>query len=675
MWHPKSVRIIVIPVAALAVGLALCAAILVIALGVRPAAAGPNASPGAPNPGHAWAEIEGHGTDSAGWWLGTSASTALELRVNGVRALRLEPNATSPNVIGGYSGNSVTAGAVGAAIGGGGASGNSNSVSDDYGTVGGGYKNQAGDNAGTTSDRTYATVDGGALNIADGTTSTVGGGASNHASGGGSAVGGGWSNTASGVFATVPGGVSNTASADYATIAGGGRSDPNNASTGNRVTDNYGTVGGGGNNQAGDGGDTTSSTYATVGGGQSNTASGTLATVGGGQSNNASSYATVGGGQNNNASGGGATVGGGYGSIASGGYATVGGGSSNTASSNYATVGGGQSNTASADYATVSGGDGNQASAEGATVAGGGYDPLFGEGGSNLASNLDATVGGGAHNIANSDSATVGGGNYNTASGPAATVPGGWWDVASGMYSFAAGNRAKANNQGCFVWADSTYADYTCSTNDRFQVRANGGARFDVNNGSFVQIFNDGVNLINTSAGGARLTMAGVWTNASDAALKENFSLVDGKEVLADVVAMPVSTWSYRVEGSDTVHMGPTAQDFYSAFKLGDSDKSIGTVDAEGVALASIQGLYQLSQEQATRIQTLEDENASLKQGLDSLDARVTALEGANGTSNSSNGGSAGPFSSGLSIGWLPIGGLLVAGLVLVQRRRAGGKR
>ncbi len=37
-------------------------------------------------------------------------------------------------------------------------------------------------------------------------------------------------------------------------------------------------------------------------------------------------------------------------------------------------------------------------------------------------------------------------------------------------------------------------------------------------------------------------------------------------------------------------HVGPMAQDFHAAFGLGDSDKSIGMQDIEGVALAAIQG-------------------------------------------------------------------------------------
>ena len=74
----------------------------------------------------------------------TRDGDAMELTVDGARALRLEPNATSPNVIGGYSGNTVTGGKVGATIGGGGSSSWINSVTDSYGTVGGGGDNTAG---------------------------------------------------------------------------------------------------------------------------------------------------------------------------------------------------------------------------------------------------------------------------------------------------------------------------------------------------------------------------------------------------------------------------------------------------------------------------------------------------------------------------------------------------
>ncbi|MEO0071651.1 MAG: hypothetical protein ABIK39_06175 [candidate division WOR-3 bacterium] len=94
--------------------------------------------------------------------------------------------------------------------------------------------------------------------------------------------------------------------------------------------------------------------YCTVTGGHDNTASGYCATVGGGQSNTASyDYATVAGGYTNTASGHMATVAGGRANTASGDYATA-TGYLNTASGNYATVAGVYS-TASGNYGTATG--------------------------------------------------------------------------------------------------------------------------------------------------------------------------------------------------------------------------------------------------------------------------------------------------------------------------------
>jgi hypothetical protein len=63
--------------------------------------------------------------------------------------------------VSGHSANSVTAGVTGAAIGGGGTLSFFNRVTDNWGTVAGGSANQAGDNAGATSDAEHATVGGG----------------------------------------------------------------------------------------------------------------------------------------------------------------------------------------------------------------------------------------------------------------------------------------------------------------------------------------------------------------------------------------------------------------------------------------------------------------------------------------------------------------------------------
>ena len=122
--------------------------------------------------------------------LGTTDDHAVEVRANGSRAMRLEPDATSPNVIGGGAANAVTPGVRGATIAGGGVpndgdpvfiSGSPNRVSDAFGTVSGGFGNRAGNDNFSPYDAPFATVGGGAGNVASGSHSTIPGGSLNEA--------------------------------------------------------------------------------------------------------------------------------------------------------------------------------------------------------------------------------------------------------------------------------------------------------------------------------------------------------------------------------------------------------------------------------------------------------------------------------------------------------------
>jgi hypothetical protein len=164
-----------------------------------------------------WRAVGNAGTAPGTHFLGTTDTQPLEVRVNNQRALRLEPTGSnSVNVIGGYAGNFVGLGVVGATIGGGGAGdyfglAYTNRVLAIFGTVGGGAQN--------TASGLSATVGGGLQNTASGWSATVGGGYQNTASGSYATVGGGYQNTASGNFATVPGGVLNSAT-NYAFAAG-----------------------------------------------------------------------------------------------------------------------------------------------------------------------------------------------------------------------------------------------------------------------------------------------------------------------------------------------------------------------------------------------------------------------------------------------------------------------
>jgi len=119
------------------------------------------------------------------------------------------------------------------------------------------------------------------------------------------------------------------------------------------------------------------------------------------------------------------------------------------------------------------------------------------------------------------------------------------------------------------------------------------------------------------------------WNSISDRATKENFTPVDGQAILEQLAAMPIQEYNLKSQDASIRHVGPVAQDFYAAFGYGESDLAINMEDADGVALAAIQGLYELNREQAARIEVLETENAAQQAQIDALAARLDAIEAA----------------------------------------------
>jgi trimeric autotransporter adhesin len=330
----------------------------------------------------------------------------------------------------------------------------------------------------------------------------------------------------------------------------------------------------------------------------------------------------IGGSQNNSVSSGavGATIGGGgavnyhgasFTNRVTGSFGTVGGGAGNIASSYSATVGGGNGNTASGTDAIVSGGEGNTASDANATVAGGEEniasvnDATVGGGDNNTARGAYATVSGGEDNTASGFSAAVGGGSGNTASGDDATVAGGNGNTAAGDYSFAAGNQAHAGHSGSFVWADDNSPfTFSSTTANQFRVRATGGVGFAT------AIDSSG----NVTAGVHLLSGGTAWSSVSDRNAKKNFQPVDGMAVLDQLAAIPVEKWNYKWEpDTNTPHIGPMAQDFKGAFYPGRDDKSISTLEFDGVELAAIQGLNQKLRDKDVEIQELKQRLTALE--------------------------------------------------------------
>lgn len=108
--------------------------------------------------------------------------------------------------------------------------------------------------------------------------------------------------------------------------------------------------------------------------------------------------------------------------------------------------------------------------------------------------------------------------------------------------------------------------------------------------------------------------------STSSREVKTAFEAVEPQEILTKVAALPVSAWRYVWEDASTRHVGPVAEDFQRLLGLGDG-KTIGTVDADGVLLAAVQGLKQLVDETRAAMAAKDAEISALASEIADLEA------------------------------------------------------
>jgi hypothetical protein len=435
----------------------------------------------------------------AGNFLGSTNNQAVEMKVNRLRALRLENNGDSaddfntmpdgaPNLIAGSPINFVGAGVVGATIAGGGATNYNefaytNSVLGDFGVISGGIGNTigphavggfigGGDENGIGLNSVYSVIGGGGRNTiaSEAGYATIAGGGYNYIG-----TNSEWSALGGGIdlaihlrspASTIAGGEANTigTNSSHSSIGGGYQ---------NHISDNsrYSTIAGGYHHDIG-----TNSIYGVIGGGENNNLADNsrYSTIAGGSRNNIDMFThggTIGGGSQNNIANDAyhATIAGGYDNdigVSSGSSAVAGGYENKIGeTSSFAFIGGGRFNAIGrlAYYNAIVCGFSNSITSD----------------------TWRATIAGGAGNAigTNSDDSVISGGYYNTITANAryATIAGGDNNTATN-YGFAAGRRAKAINSGAFVWADSQNADFASTANNQAIVRAAGGVGINTNN-------------------------------------------------------------------------------------------------------------------------------------------------------------------------------------------------
>lgn len=410
-----------------------------------------------------------------------------------------------------------------------------------------------------------------------------------------------------------------TAGVRGATIAGGGApadTDPDVLfEAPNRVTDHYGTIGGGYGNRVGDDAGTVADALAgTVAGGTNNVA-GRLGAVGGGSSNRTlANGAAISGGGSNTASGSTSAVAGGLANTASGEFSSVAAGNLNCAGGRFSWAGGRRAKvrpgSASGDaglacpsvpVAPAANGD------EGTFVWSDATGSDFVSSGPNQF-NIRAQGGVGINTPPRDLNVEL------TVRGRVGDAFGGNADVElivdnanqEGI-QFGAFDGGAGNNDATFEIAQRNSTSYV----PRMTLAGTGAVTIRSNT--------TGANTGVSMAPGA-----GAWSSLSDRNLKMGIVPVDALDVLARVSALPLATWSYIAQGEGVRHLGPMAQDFRAAFGLGENDTTISTLDADGVALAAIQGLnLKLEAER----DALRAENAELRERLTRIERLLEAKE------------------------------------------------
>jgi hypothetical protein len=195
------------------------------------------------------------------------------------------------------------------------------------------------------------------------------------------------------------------------------------------------------------------------------------------------------------------------------------------------------------------------------------------------------------------------------------------YSIAIGNNVFAIADRSVAlgsyvstnNKNGSFIFGDaSTSTSGTImknSTLNEMMMRFDGGYKL--------------YSQANLATGVYMAKSSGAWSSVSDRNMKENFGPVNGEDLLKALESVPVSTWTYKNAPSDIRYMGPMAQDFYQAFKLGGPDSlGIKTINIDGVNLAAIQALSKRTE----KITDLEQKLTNSEEKIEAQDKEIDEL-------------------------------------------------
>ncbi len=144
--------------------------------------------------------------------------------------------------------------------------------------------------------------------------------------------------------------------------------------------------------------------------------------------------------------------------------------------------------------------------------------------------------------------------------------------------SFILGSYASSNKfRNVFNYGDNSTTNIVSNTaQNQFMARASGGVAFYTSS--------------DLSSGAVLNAGSGSWSNLSNRKSKNKIKKLKPEDYLPLLNNLNIYEWEYTSEHGVT-HIGPMAQSFYQTFGLGNSEKHISMVDADGVTLLMIKGL------------------------------------------------------------------------------------
>ncbi|MDH5632276.1 MAG: tail fiber domain-containing protein [Gammaproteobacteria bacterium] len=163
-------------------------------------------------------------------------------------------------------------------------------------------------------------------------------------------------------------------------------------------------------------------------------------------------------------------------------------------------------------------------------------------------------------------------------------------------------------------------------TGFRISLDGTGGPELEVGNGGTLAVGPGSATRFFVDALG-NVTINGTLTQGSDINSKTNIKNIDRDTILAKLAQLPVSQWSYKSD-TDSVHMGPMAQDFHKAFGFGPDNKHIAPGDLASVALVGVQELQKQLAARDAEIAELKAQLAQRDALTSEVHARLTTLEG-----------------------------------------------